>query len=115
MEDVKGHALTLNLLGTYLRDAYGGDIRRRDRVKLEEASDEQGGHAFRVMDAYVSSMAPTPFHAWFHRMPSKTERELQEEGRRVLALLSLVGLFERPVTVDCLNALRQGEATTNSV
>ena len=37
VEDVKGHALTLNLLGTYLRDAYAGDIRRRDLVKLEEA------------------------------------------------------------------------------
>src|SRR5262249_7628778 len=48
VEDVKGHALTLNLLGTYLRDAHGGDIRRRNLVKLEEAdAEEQGGHAFR--------------------------------------------------------------------
>src|SRR6185295_8222307 len=37
VEDVKGHALTLNLLGTYLRDAHAGDIRRRDLIKLEEA------------------------------------------------------------------------------
>ena len=54
VEDVKGHALTLNLLGTYLHDAHAGDIRKRDLVKLEEAdAEEQGGHAFRVMDAYV--------------------------------------------------------------
>lgn len=59
--DVKGHALTLNLLGTYLRDAHAGDIRQRDLVKLEEADEEQGGHAFRVMDAYVR---------WFERMES---------------------------------------------
>ena len=53
-EDVKGHALTLNLIGSYLRDAYGGDIRQCDRFKLEEAdAEEQGGHAFRAMDAYV--------------------------------------------------------------
>ena len=60
VEDVKGHALTLNLLGTYLRDAHAGDIRRRDLIKLEEAdAEEQGGHAFRVMDAYVGR-SPLP-------------------------------------------------------
>ena len=54
VKDVRGHALTLNLLGTYLRDAHGGDIRRRDLVKLAEAdAEEQAGHAFRVMDTYV--------------------------------------------------------------
>jgi SEFIR domain len=54
VEDVQGHALTLNLLGSYLHDAYAGDIRKRHLVKLEEAdAEEQGGHAFRVMDAYV--------------------------------------------------------------
>jgi hypothetical protein len=53
VEDVKGHALTLNLLGAWLRDAYAGDIRKRDQVRLEDADEEQGGHAFRVMDAYV--------------------------------------------------------------
>src|ERR1017187_6464497 len=41
VEDVKAHALTLNLLGSYLRDAHAGDIRKRDLVKLEEADDEE--------------------------------------------------------------------------
>jgi small GTP-binding protein len=36
VEDVNGHALTLNLIGTFLRDAHGGDIRRRDLYPLEE-------------------------------------------------------------------------------
>ncbi len=89
VEDVKGHALTLNLLGTYLRDAHGGDIRKRDLVKLEEAdAEEQGGHAFRVMDAYAESFTSEG-----------------EKGQRVLALLSLLGLFDRPATADCLAAL----------
>jgi hypothetical protein len=58
VEDVKGHALTLNLLGSYLRDAHGGDIRKRDLIRLSEAdAEEQGGHAFHVMDAYVESLA----------------------------------------------------------
>jgi hypothetical protein len=68
VEDVRGHALTLNLLGAYLRDAHGGDIRRRDLVKLEEAdAEEHGGHAFRVMDAYVR---------WFQSEGEKGHRAL---------------------------------------
>ncbi|MGH6847825.1 MAG: hypothetical protein ACREC0_10415 [Methylocella sp.] len=88
VEDVKGHALTLNLLGAYLRDAYAGDIRKRDQVKLEEADEEQGGHAFRVMDAYVR---------WF-------ENE-GKNGKRALAMLRLMGLFDRPTDAGCLKAL----------
>ncbi|MGH8507854.1 MAG: SEFIR domain-containing protein [Gammaproteobacteria bacterium] len=93
VEDVKGHALTLNLLGTYLRDAHAGDIRKRDLVDLEEASDEQGGDAFRVIDAYVR---------WF-------ESE-GEKGKRALAVLRLLGLFDRPATADCLSALLKAPA-----
>jgi len=89
VEDVKGHALTLNLLGTYLYEAHGGDIRRRDLIKLEEAdAEEQGGHAFRVMEAYERAF----------------ERE-GDKGKRALAILRLLGLFDRPVSADCLAAL----------
>jgi hypothetical protein len=94
VEDVQGHALTLNLLGTYLRDAHAGDIRKRHLVKLEEAdAEEQGGRAFRVMEAY--------------------EREFEregEKGQRALAVLRLLGLFDRPLTSDCLGALLQAPA-----
>ncbi|HXH37633.1 MAG TPA: hypothetical protein VNN08_03320, partial [Thermoanaerobaculia bacterium] len=41
VEDVKGHALTLNLLGSYLHDAHGGDIRQRDLIRLSEADAEE--------------------------------------------------------------------------
>jgi hypothetical protein len=93
VEDVKGHALTLNLLGAWLRDAYAGDIRQRDQVKLEDADEEQGGHAFRVMDAYVR---------WF-------ESE-GKHGKRALALLRLLGLFDRPADAGCLKALWKAPA-----
>ena len=93
--DVHGHALTLNLLGTFLRDAHAGDIRRRDLVTLEEAdAEEQGGHAFRVMDAYVRSF----------ETGGQTEEE-QQKGQRALAVLRLLGLFDRPATADCLEAV----------
>jgi tetratricopeptide (TPR) repeat protein len=94
VKDVSGHALTLNLLGTYLRDAHAGDVRKRDLVKLEDAdAEERDGHAFRVMDAYVE---------WF-------EGE-GEKGKRAVAVLRLMGLFDRPATADCLTALLSGEA-----
>jgi len=94
VEDVQGHALTLNLLGTYLRDAHAGDIRKRDLVKLEEADvEEQGGHAFRVMEAYELEF----------------ERE-GDKGQRALAVLRLLGLFDRPLTSECLGVLLQASA-----
>lgn len=97
VEDVQGHALTLNLLGSFLRDAYAGDIRKRDLIKLAEAdAEEQGGHAFRVMDAYVQSF----------------EHE-GEKGRRALALLRLLGLFDRPAPTDCVAALLKSPAIKN--
>jgi Uncharacterized protein containing a TIR (Toll-Interleukin 1-resistance) domain len=100
VEDVQGHALTLNLLGSYLRDAHGGDIRKRDLIRLSEANaEEQGGHAFHVMDAYVESLANG----------GKTADD-QAKGRRALALLRLLGLFDRPATAGTLPALWEGEA-----
>lgn len=91
VEDLKGHALTLNLIGRFLCAAHGGDVRRRDLVRLEEADAEiQGGHAFRAMEAYET---------WF--------KSGGEAERRLLAVLRLLGLFDRPATADCLIALRQ--------
>jgi hypothetical protein len=95
VEDVQGHALTLNLLGTYLRDAHAGDIRQRDLINLAEANAEElGGHAFRVMDAYVDWLA-------------SAEPETLNTSRRALALWQLMGLFDRPATAECLQALWQ--------
>lgn len=93
VEDVKGHALTLTLMGSYLRDAHSGDIRKRNLVKIEEADiEEYAGHTFRVMQAYEE---------WL---------ESGERARPMLAMLRLMGLFDRPATVDCLRALWAGDA-----
>lgn len=57
--EVQGHALTLFLIGQYLRLTEQGDIRRRDRLKLAEAEAEYQndatrpyGHAFKAIEAY---------------------------------------------------------------
>jgi len=91
VEDVKGHALTLTLLGGFLKRAFHGDIRQRDRVKFEEADEKiDGGHAFRTMTAYEQWLL----------------RDGGEEGRREVAVLRLMGLFDRPADAGCLAALR---------
>jgi hypothetical protein len=86
---VKGHALTLTLLGRYLKRAHHGDIRRVDRVDFQKVNKkEQGGHTFRVIAAY--------------------ERWFEEKGCRAeLAILRMLGLFDRPATPDCLAALQK--------
>jgi hypothetical protein len=88
VEDVKGHALTLQILGQYLKRAHHGDIRRRDRVELAKADDKVHashgfgtGHAFRAIAAYEAWLADD-----------------SEESRRELAALRLLGLFDRPAT-----------------
>lgn len=86
--EVKGHALTLSLMGRYLKLAFTPpDISRRDCFEFSDADAEtQNGHAFRVFAAY--------------------ERWFAKEGRHVeLAVLRLLGLFDRPATPDCLAAL----------
>jgi tetratricopeptide (TPR) repeat protein len=107
--DVRGHALTLNLIGRFLVGAHGGDVRKRDLVRIEVADAEvQGGHAFRVMEAYERWLVPKE-SLW-----RKTIRRLRgaglpgaSEGRLQLAILRLLGLFDRPASADCLAALRR--------
>jgi tetratricopeptide (TPR) repeat protein len=94
VKEVKGHALTLNLLGRYLFQAHGGAIRKRHLIGFEEADAEiEGGHAFRVVGAYEN---------WFASSGAK--------GQRALAMLRLLGLFNRPADPACIAALRGAPA-----
>ncbi|HEV7787310.1 MAG TPA: hypothetical protein VGQ28_18350, partial [Thermoanaerobaculia bacterium] len=83
-EEFKRHALTLTLLGSFLRRAHRGDVRKRREIDLHRADEKQGGHAFRVIAAYAR---------WLGEGPE-------------LAILRLLGLFDRPAEADALKALR---------
>ena len=94
--EVRGHGLTLQLLGQYLRLAEDGDILKRDTVRLADADHEYQndatrpyGHAFKAMEAYEK---------WF--------AVAGEQGQRQLAILKVLGLFDRPASSSCLDALR---------
>jgi hypothetical protein len=86
--EVDGHALTLRLIGQYLKLAKGGDIRKRDTVAFEVA-DRRYGHAFRAVAQY---------EAWLGTGDT--------DNLRQLAVLRLLGLFDRPASAACLKALR---------
>jgi hypothetical protein len=79
-----GHCLALTLLGSYLTDAYNGDIRCRKEVSERLAHDvRQGAHARKVMESYET---------WFGEGPE-------------VSVLRMSGLFDRPADELALSAL----------
>jgi len=88
-DEFRGHCLALTLLGSYLTDAYNGDIRRREEVSARLAHDvRQGAHARKVMEWYQS---------WLGEGPE-------------LAILRMLGLFDRPADEQTLGALLKSPA-----
>ncbi len=79
-----GHALALSLLGRYLKRRFDGDITRRGEVGPLEAETTRGKHAARVMEAYAR---------WWG------------DGAEI-AVLQVLGLFDRPAKAEALAALR---------
>ena len=77
----------MTLLGTYLRRALKGDARRWREVPLGKADKLQGEQAYRVMEAY---------EVWFRKEGMAAE----------VAILRLLGLFDRPAEEKALVALR---------
>jgi serine/threonine protein kinase/predicted ATPase len=83
-DEFRGHCLALTLLGSYLTDAYDGDIRCCKEVSKRLAHDvRQGVHARKVMESYQT---------WFGEGPE-------------LSILRMLGLFDRPADEKALGAL----------
>ena len=85
VDAVEGHALTLNLLGTYVRDILDRDGRRWREAGLLEAARQGNQRALQVMAAYEK---------WF-------------AGRPELAILRILGLFDRPARRELVDVLRK--------
>jgi serine/threonine protein kinase len=88
-EEFQGHCLALALLGSYLTDAYNGDIRCRKEVSEQLGHDvRQGVHARNVMESYQT---------WFGDGPE-------------LSILRMLGLFDRPADERAVEALLKAPA-----
>jgi NACHT domain len=82
--EFSGHSFALTLLGSYLTDAFSGDIRRRSEVSGHLAHDvRQVAHARKVMESYQT---------WLGEGPE-------------LSVLRMLGLFDRPADEKALGAL----------
>ena len=82
--EFNGHCLALTLLGSYLTDAYNGEIRCRKEVSERLSHDvRQGVHARKVMESYQT---------WLGEGPE-------------LSVLRMLGLFDRPADDKALEAL----------
>jgi serine/threonine protein kinase/tetratricopeptide (TPR) repeat protein len=83
-DEFTGHCLALTLLGSYLNDAYDGDVCCRKEVSERLAHDvRQGVHARKVMESYQT---------WFGDGPE-------------LSALRMLGLFDRPADEKAVGAL----------
>ena len=88
-DEFSGHCLALTLLGSFLTDAYNGDIRCRKEVSERLAHDvRQGVHARKVMESYQT---------WLGEGPE-------------LSVLRMLGLFDRPADEKVLGALLKSPA-----
>jgi hypothetical protein len=87
-QEFGGHPLALGLLASFLKETQTGDARRRDHIRalLADPGNPGHDHAARVMESYEKD--------WLAGQPV------------LLAIMQMVGLFDRPASGDCLEALR---------
>ena len=93
VEELYGHALSLNLLGAYLSSAHGGDVNQREQFRLGEVEEA---------DAKFIGDATVPYARRAARIMEGTLRRLDEAET---AILHMVGLFDRPAEREALDAL----------
>ena len=95
VDDAHGHAYSLMLLGTYLRDATADhDIRRRREIPLLDQDKENRYHARHLFGVYVGHLG---------------------EGSPEVAVLRLLGFFDRPAEEKLLAVLRGADDSELSV
>ena len=83
-DEFSGHCLALTLLGSYLTDAFSGDIRFRKEVSERLAHDvRKGVYARKVMESYQT---------WLGEGPE-------------LSVLRMLGLFDRPADEEAIEVL----------
>lgn len=86
---VSGNALSLNLLGNYIKTVLQGDIRQRDKIPGLMAERNDGKHAIKMLAAYETHL----------------------HGTAALSVLYLMGLFDRPVSPGAIQCLQQAKIT----
>ena len=100
VHELQGHALSVTLLGTYLAEVCGGDIRHKDQfnfagivespeeIELADKTIIPAKRAAKVMQGYLAQFD-----------------KLAQDGGAERAILNLLGLFDRPADGAAVDAL----------
>src|SRR5260370_16358432 len=89
--EVDGHALAVTLLGNYIRDVHGGNLAARFGIRHLTVDATDVGRARRIMASYAN---------WLERNNQAAE----------LAILRLIGLFDRPAQPQAIGRLSPASA-----
>ena len=108
VREVQGHALSVTLLGTYLAEVCGGDIRHRDQfdfahIVLSPAKQSELLTDKTIVPAKRAAKVMRGYLAQFDKLAK--EGAAEGLGGPELALLNLLGLFDRPADGPAVDAL----------
>jgi len=104
VREVRGHALSVTLLGTFIAEVCGGDIKQRDRFKFGEIIDtaEELDNADKTVIA--AKRAEKVMAGYLERF-DELSRQAAGLGGAERVLLHLLGLFDRPADGDAVDLL----------
>ena len=104
VKQVDGHALSVTLLGTYLTQVCGGDVRKRDlfdfRIRLTDEERALADLDPTLIPAKRAQKVMRGYLEQFDRLD-----ETKGGGGPERALLHLLGLFDRPADGDAVDVL----------
>ena len=105
-----GHAFSVHLLGTYLAEVHGGDIARAGEVALLDEDSASGKHARHILASYEKWLSGGTLAG--SDLSPEEAADATQTGAEMLAVLRLLGLFDRAATMEAINALRAEPAIT---
>ena len=102
VHEVQGHALSVTLLGTFLAEVCGGDIRHRDQFDFAHIvlSPEEESELLTDKTIIPAKRAAKVMHGYL----AQFER-LAQDGGAERAVLNLLGLFDRPADGPAVDTL----------
>ena len=110
VREVDGHALSVTLLGTYLAEVWGGDIRRREqfdfkKIVLSPAEQSELLTDRTIIPAKRAAKVMRGYLEQFEKLAKDPKCQAEGLGGPERALLNLLGLFDRPADGPALDAL----------
>lgn len=104
VREVRGHALSVTLLGTFLAEVCDGDIQKRERFDFSDIILSAGEHENVDRTVHYAKRAEKILEAYLERFD-----ELSSGAGRIggpeRALLRLIGLFDRPADGAAVDVL----------